>query len=131
MMEKTDIRAKAEEYLEKHRITELFTDLCTAVSFHKPVDVRKFLTEELKRRVEEGKEAGVFEDAEIDAVFQMSDLNNSGFISQEQCRKALMTLSSSMKQYEEAKEMTFPNQDVDLPTFQEYAKRLLKTMPKM
>jgi hypothetical protein len=29
-----ELKAKADEYLRKHRIVELFEDLCTAICFH-------------------------------------------------------------------------------------------------
>lgn len=37
----------AEEYLNKHRIVELFEDLCSSICFKKPEDVKKFIIDEL------------------------------------------------------------------------------------
>jgi hypothetical protein len=36
---------QTEEYLRKHRIEELFEDICTAVAYARPGDVKKFIKE--------------------------------------------------------------------------------------
>lgn len=43
-----DPREKANAYMEKHRITELFEELGTSLLYHRPEDLRKFLVEQLK-----------------------------------------------------------------------------------
>merc|ERR1712137_1343029 len=72
---------KADEYLKKHRIMELFNDLCASVCFQKPQDVRAFLLQELQTRENEGAECSFFEDAEVDAVFNLADLMGTGVVS--------------------------------------------------
>ena len=39
------LKEKAEEYLRKNRISELFEDLCTAICFKKPDNIREFLVD--------------------------------------------------------------------------------------
>ena len=51
---------KANEYLEKHRIMELFSDMAASLAFHKPNNVRSFLIQELTLREREGSERGLF-----------------------------------------------------------------------
>lgn len=47
-------KLQAEEYLRKHRIMELFEDLCTAVCYKKPENVEEFLVEQLELRKKNG-----------------------------------------------------------------------------
>ena len=39
---------RAENYLRKHRINELFEDLCTSICYDKPSNIQEFLREQLK-----------------------------------------------------------------------------------
>lgn len=50
----------AEDYLAKHRIVELFEDLCSAICFKKPDNVQKFIVEELQIKKISGFKTGVF-----------------------------------------------------------------------
>ncbi|CAK0877038.1 unnamed protein product [Prorocentrum cordatum] len=114
-----------EEYLEKQRIMELFNDLCASVAFNKPQDVRAFLLQELAKREREGAQAGLFEDSEIVAVFQLADLKSHGVISSKQARAALLSLASSERQRLNIETMELPD-ELDLPAFQEKAKSVLR-----
>mmetsp|Transcript_51108 Transcript_51108/g.136391 ORF Transcript_51108/g.136391 Transcript_51108/m.136391 type:complete len:132 (-) Transcript_51108:92-487(-) len=116
---------KADEYLRKHHILELMNDLCAATCFHKPVDVRSFLLEELQAREREGAERGFFEDRDVDAVFSLADLMETGIISDDQCRAALMSLANSQKQRDEVDLIELP-EEIDRRIFEEKAKELLK-----
>merc|ERR1719262_515794 len=103
---------------------ELFSDLAASLSFHKPANARAHLIQELNLREREGTEKGLFEEREIDAVFNMSDLMQTGSISGTQCREALLSLAGSQKQYEDAKAMEIPD-EVDMDTFRKNAKQVL------
>mmetsp|Transcript_73653 Transcript_73653/g.166925 ORF Transcript_73653/g.166925 Transcript_73653/m.166925 type:complete len:134 (-) Transcript_73653:134-535(-) len=116
---------KADEYLRKHRVMELFTDLCASVSFHKPQDVRGFLLQELQLREQNGAEAGFFEDQEIIAVFNLADLMQTGIISDKQARAALHALANSQKQKEAVEELELPV-EIDQNMFQQKAKEALR-----
>ncbi|CAK9104322.1 EF-hand calcium-binding domain-containing protein 10 [Durusdinium trenchii] len=116
---------KADEYLRKHRILELFSDLCASVCFHKPSDLRGFLLEELQLREREGAHAGNFEDAEIKAVFNLTDLMQMGVISEAQARKALLALANSHKQKEDVEAIELPP-EVDEAIFLQKAKDALQ-----
>eukprot|EP00746_Dinoflagellata_sp_MGD_P167239 gnl/MRDRNA2_/MRDRNA2_97706_c0_seq1.p2 gnl/MRDRNA2_/MRDRNA2_97706_c0~~gnl/MRDRNA2_/MRDRNA2_97706_c0_seq1.p2 ORF type:complete len:132 (+),score=43.47 gnl/MRDRNA2_/MRDRNA2_97706_c0_seq1:89-484(+) len=116
---------KADEYLKKHRIAELFNDLCASICFHKPKNVRQFLLQELQLKESEGAEAGLFEESEIDAVFALADLMQTGTISNTQCKEALLSLANSEKQQQDCKAVELPA-EVDIDTFREKAKEVLK-----
>mmetsp|Transcript_48872 Transcript_48872/g.116174 ORF Transcript_48872/g.116174 Transcript_48872/m.116174 type:complete len:140 (+) Transcript_48872:112-531(+) len=116
---------KADEYLKKHHVLELMNDLCAAVCFHKPQDVRGFLLQELQMREQEGAEAGLFEDSEIDAVFGLVDLMQTGIISDTQCRTALLSLANSQKQKEDIEALTLPD-EIDQTTFRDKAREVLR-----
>eukprot|EP00930_Biecheleria_cincta_P008825 TRINITY_DN110407_c0_g1_i1.p1 TRINITY_DN110407_c0_g1~~TRINITY_DN110407_c0_g1_i1.p1 ORF type:complete len:147 (-),score=29.33 TRINITY_DN110407_c0_g1_i1:173-571(-) len=115
---------KADEYLKKHRILELFNDLCSSVCFHKPDDVRGFLIQELQLREREGAEAGNFENAEIKAVFDLADLMQMGVISEAQARTALYSLANSQRQKDAVEALDIPP-EVDESTFYQKAKDCL------
>ncbi|CAD7957154.1 unnamed protein product [Amoebophrya sp. A120] len=83
---------EAEQYLKKHRINELFNDLCAALCYKKPENVKGFLVEELKKRQSAPATSMLFEDAEIEAVFRMADLMQVGTITASQCRQALCSI---------------------------------------
>mmetsp|Transcript_101200 Transcript_101200/g.286922 ORF Transcript_101200/g.286922 Transcript_101200/m.286922 type:complete len:134 (-) Transcript_101200:91-492(-) len=116
---------KADEYLNSHRIMELFNDLCASVCFHKPQDVRGFLLQELDRRDQEGAEAGFFEDQEIEAVFGLADLMQTGVISDKQARAALLSLAGSVKQKECVEALELP-EEIDQDHFKAKAQEALK-----
>ena len=54
------LKEKAEEYLRKNRISELFEDLCTAICFKKPDNIREFLVDQLKIKKMQGFKTGIF-----------------------------------------------------------------------
>mmetsp|Transcript_7686 Transcript_7686/g.14359 ORF Transcript_7686/g.14359 Transcript_7686/m.14359 type:complete len:134 (+) Transcript_7686:59-460(+) len=116
---------KADEYLRKHRIIEIFNDLCASLAFHKPGDVRDFLIQEIQKREHEGAEVGFFEDSEIVAVFNLMDLMQNGIITNNQAREALFSLTNSQKQKEAVEALEFP-EEVDSKTFQDMASRALR-----
>ncbi len=45
-------RDECEGYLRKHKIKELFEDLCTAISYKRPENVEEFLIKEIELRKE-------------------------------------------------------------------------------
>ena len=89
------LEERAEEYLRKHRIPELFEDLCSAVCFKRPENVQGFLKEQLKLKKLHGFKTGVFTKEEVANIFSLFDLKKDGFIGRETCRSALKTLASS------------------------------------
>mmetsp|Transcript_110923 Transcript_110923/g.324475 ORF Transcript_110923/g.324475 Transcript_110923/m.324475 type:complete len:141 (+) Transcript_110923:97-519(+) len=113
---------KADEYLRKHRILELFNDLCASVCFHKPQNVRDFLLKELELREQDGAEAGFFEEQEIIAVFNLADLMQTGIISDQQARAALASLANSQQQAEAVQALELPV-EIDMTMFQQLAKQ--------
>merc|ERR1712216_550446 len=122
-----EARRNADEYLSSHRILETLNDLATALCFHKPHganQVRDFLIRELQRRKIHGKEAGLFDNRELDAVFNLADLQNSGLISDSQCREALLSLACSEQQHAAISAEELPK-EVDRSTFLQKAKTLL------
>ncbi|CAD7932524.1 unnamed protein product [Amoebophrya sp. A25] len=114
---------EAEKYLKKHRINELFNDLCAAVCYKKPENVKAFLVDELKKR-QSGQASMLFEEDEIEAVFRMADLMQVGTITVSQCRQALCSIVNTQAQHDLASQLTFPDERVDLETFKKKVKEL-------
>mmetsp|Transcript_102243 Transcript_102243/g.286639 ORF Transcript_102243/g.286639 Transcript_102243/m.286639 type:complete len:143 (+) Transcript_102243:81-509(+) len=116
---------KANDYLNKHRIIELMNDLCAAVCFHKPDDVCGFLLQELTQRENEGEEHSFFEDSEINAVFGLVDLMQTGVITGEEARGALLSIANSQKQKDTVETMSLP-EELDATMFRQHAKEALR-----
>mmetsp|Transcript_47918 Transcript_47918/g.95324 ORF Transcript_47918/g.95324 Transcript_47918/m.95324 type:complete len:134 (+) Transcript_47918:67-468(+) len=116
---------KADEYLRKNSVMEMYNDLCAGLAFHKPHDVRDFLIQDLQRREHEGAEAGFFEDTEIVAVFNLMDLMQTGIISDKQAREALRSLTNPQKQ-KEAVEVLELAEEIDSKMFQDKARETLR-----
>eukprot|EP00933_Yihiella_yeosuensis_P029224 TRINITY_DN2288_c0_g1_i1.p1 TRINITY_DN2288_c0_g1~~TRINITY_DN2288_c0_g1_i1.p1 ORF type:complete len:127 (-),score=49.57 TRINITY_DN2288_c0_g1_i1:163-543(-) len=115
---------KADEYLKKHRIMELFNDLAASVAFQQPEDVKNFLIQELQLREREGAEAGNFEEAEIKAVFNLADLMQMGVISDKQAKTALLSLANSQMQKDNVEALELPA-EIDEKLFFQKAKDAL------
>lgn len=67
-------KLQAEEYLRKHHIVELFEDICTAIAYKKPEDVREFIVAELELRKTHGIHVPVFTEQEVENIFNLYDL---------------------------------------------------------
>ena len=63
-----------------------------------------------------GNRSIVYSDPELQNIFTLYDLKASGYITREQCREALQTLSNSKFHYQKAAEFTLPDK-VDLFAF--------------
>ena len=85
----------ADEYLRKHKVLELFEDLCTILSYKQPENIEQFLVDILKQRKEQGSRSIVYHEAELQNIFTLYDLKGAGHITREQCREALKTLANS------------------------------------
>eukprot|EP00395_MALV-II_sp_L67-2_P000022 gene22-73_t len=109
---------EAEEYLKKHRIHELFNDMCASLCFQKPTNVKDFLVSELKKREANPEKASMlFEDSEIEAVFRMADLMQVGSITVDQAKQALGSLVNTQAQQAVVEGLTFTGDRVDLEMF--------------
>ncbi|KAM3145124.1 hypothetical protein pb186bvf_002799 [Paramecium bursaria] len=89
---------KADHYVRQHRIIELFEDLCTAVAYEQPQDIKKFLIEQLKVKQKHGFKSGLFKHEEIENIFTLFDLRREGWISREQALEAFKTIAASQSQ---------------------------------
>jgi hypothetical protein len=48
------LKNQADEYLRKHRIVELFEDLCSDLCYEQPQNINEFLIERLKLKQKQG-----------------------------------------------------------------------------
>ncbi len=97
-------REQADAYLRKHRIVDLFEDLCTKICFKQPEDIDAFVVEQLKQKQQHGFKTGVYSDEEIGNVFFLFDLKREGQISRKACMEALKVLVSSEYQLRQVEE---------------------------
>ncbi|KAM3145293.1 hypothetical protein pb186bvf_002621 [Paramecium bursaria] len=87
-----------DQYLRKHRIIELFEDLCTKASFNQPENLEEFLVEDLKIKQQQGFLTPIFTKQEVSNIFDLFDLKRAGFITKENCKRALLTMAASQHQ---------------------------------
>ncbi|NXU51245.1 EFC10 protein, partial [Turnix velox] len=87
------------EYLERHRLPELFQRLSELLLYYRPENPREFLLEVLEK-VKAGKEAEgeypfLMDETNLEAMFQLLDVVGQGRITAAQYREALKTLGLS------------------------------------
>lgn len=94
-MDSADVTRRATaEYMEKHRLQELFAHLTQLVVYHQPEDPRAFLTEEIRKiQANGGKPEGLFTEDDLSTMFDIIDATNQGTISVEQLRRSCVNLA--------------------------------------
>ncbi|WAR25582.1 EFC10-like protein [Mya arenaria] len=84
------------QYLQEHRVLELFNNLTSQLIFSRPGDPKKFMIETLER-LQKSKNTKrdypcLFDDSNIQSVYGMLDPTNRGYITLKQYCEALDTL---------------------------------------
>eukprot|EP00759_Apiculatamorpha_spiralis_P006948 PhF_6_TR1413/c1_g1_i6/m.2468 len=87
-------RQKTTQYSSKTKIRELLSHLLSLVIYHQPTDVRGFIIEELNR-INAKKQSHLFDDDDIETMFDMVDITRRGTISSEQLRNACNNLGAA------------------------------------
>merc|ERR1711860_380248 len=99
---------EAREYLDNHRIVELFNNLTSHLIFKRPDDPKKHMIELLeklqKSRASKLDYPCLFDDTNIQSVYGMLDPTQRGYITVQQYREALTTLG--IKDFPECPEGT-------------------------
>ena len=62
-------------------------DLTTLLAYKQPDNMEQFLTQQIEARIKNGSRSIVYTEAEMQNIFTLYDLKNSGHISKEQCRE--------------------------------------------
>ncbi|XP_071083313.1 EF-hand calcium-binding domain-containing protein 10-like [Haliotis cracherodii] len=93
----------AHEYLDKHRVIDLFNNLTSQLIYSRPDDPKKFLISTLEKlhkcRSTKLDIPSLFDDSNIHSVFGMLDPTNRGYITLQQYNEALTTLG--VKKYDD------------------------------
>ncbi|CAF0774954.1 unnamed protein product [Brachionus calyciflorus] len=89
-------QAEAEEYLKKHKINDLITNITSHLVFNKPENPKESIIEYLER-LKKSKMANLyppclFEDQNLQSIFGMLDPSGKGHITYRQYAEALKTL---------------------------------------
>uniref|UniRef100_A0A667Y004 Si:dkey-42p14.3 n=1 Tax=Myripristis murdjan TaxID=586833 RepID=A0A667Y004_9TELE len=75
---------EAADYLEKHKIIELFDNLTSMLFFHRPENPREFLIEKLEQlrssKLRRVPGPSLFDSSNVDALFGILDPSNQGHI---------------------------------------------------
>ncbi|XP_064606329.1 EF-hand calcium-binding domain-containing protein 10-like [Liolophura sinensis] len=90
------LQQEATDYLEKHKIMELFNNMTAQLIFNRPDHPKIFMTEMLEQ-LQKSKTTHMdypclFDDSNIQSVFGMLDPTGSGCISLKQYTEAMKTL---------------------------------------
>ncbi|KAK3101060.1 hypothetical protein FSP39_000667 [Pinctada imbricata] len=87
---------EAREYLEQHRILELFNNLTSQLIYNRPENPKKYMIETLERlqksRATHLDYPCLFDDSNIQSVFGMLDPTNRGYVTAQQYKEAMATL---------------------------------------
>lgn len=83
---------QAQSYVEKKKIQELFSHLLQMVVYKKPDDPRAFMIEEIKK-LQGAKPSKLFDQAELEMMFDLIDVTKQEKISLPQLRNAYANLS--------------------------------------
>ncbi|XP_048739759.2 EF-hand calcium-binding domain-containing protein 10-like [Ostrea edulis] len=90
---------EAREYLEQHRVLELFNNMTAQLIYKRPENPKKYmidLLEKLQRsRATKHDYPCLFDDTNIQSVYNMLDPTNRGFITLQQYQEAMTTLGVS------------------------------------
>ncbi|KAK6175319.1 hypothetical protein SNE40_013807 [Patella caerulea] len=117
----------ATDYLEKHRIMELFNNMTSNLIYHRPDDPKQFMIEILeklqKSKNSKGNCPSLFDDSNIRSVFGILDPTNKGFITLQQYKEAMTTLG--VKNYPSSPELQ-ENELINMDTFYKDAKKGLE-----
>ncbi|XP_033114594.1 EF-hand calcium-binding domain-containing protein 10-like [Anneissia japonica] len=87
---------ESKEYLEKHKILELFDNITASLVFQRPENPKEFMIQEIKQ-MKEARTAQtdypcLFDDSNILSVYGMLDPTKKGFISLTQYKEALTAM---------------------------------------
>merc|ERR1711893_61559 len=84
------------DYLEEHRILELFDNLTAALIYSQPSNPKEFLIEQIEKLQKSQKTKldypCLFDETNIQSIFGMLDPTSQGYITLQQYREALTTL---------------------------------------
>ncbi|XP_071960824.1 EF-hand calcium-binding domain-containing protein 10-like [Antedon mediterranea] len=87
---------EAKEYLEKHKILELFDNITASLVFQRPENPKEFMIQEIKQlkeaRTTQMDYPCLFDDSNIMSVYGMLDPTKKGFITLTQYKEALTAL---------------------------------------
>eukprot|EP00245_Coleochaete_scutata_P006783 TRINITY_DN21568_c0_g1_i1.p1 TRINITY_DN21568_c0_g1~~TRINITY_DN21568_c0_g1_i1.p1 ORF type:complete len:139 (-),score=16.55 TRINITY_DN21568_c0_g1_i1:21-437(-) len=87
-----DPAVRAQEYMERHRLPELFEAMTRSLIYEKPKNPRAFLVQRLFNYQQADRLDPFFSDADLGILFGMFDITNKGVISDAQCNKAFGAL---------------------------------------
>ncbi|XP_030839484.1 EF-hand calcium-binding domain-containing protein 10-like [Strongylocentrotus purpuratus] len=92
----TPRETETNEYLDTHRIPELFHNITSQLVFHRPENPKTFMIDYISK-LKEGRTTQMnypclFDDTNIDSVFGMLDPTKKGHITLEQYREAMQTM---------------------------------------
>ncbi|XP_002732996.1 EF-hand calcium-binding domain-containing protein 10-like [Saccoglossus kowalevskii] len=94
---------EARDYLEKHRILDLFNNITAQLVFNRPEQPKRFMIEVIERlreaRTTQLDYPCIFDDSNIIAIFGMLDPTKKGFITLAQYKEAMSILG--VKSYDE------------------------------
>ncbi len=117
---------KYNEYMRQHKIPELFEDLCAAVAYKQPADVRQFLIEQIELRQSKNTVTlPMFTEKEVENVFYLYNLKKEESIPKFKAIEALKCMAHSQFDFEAVEKANGLPESVSLKKFKELAQKVL------
>jgi Mg2+/Co2+ transporter CorC len=95
-------RAATADYVQKHKIQELFSHLLQLVVHARPENPRQYMAEEVARLMKGAEPTRLLTDDELSMMFELIDVTKQKTISLGQCRNAYANLSTDGSKLEDS-----------------------------
>lgn len=100
--QESDQRAGTHEYVQKHKLNELFAHFLQLLLYHRPDSPRAFLCEEIKRIREEKVSSSLFTEKDLETMFDLIDVTKQRWITLQQLRNTYRNLATAVGENEES-----------------------------
>jgi hypothetical protein len=95
-------RAATTDYVQKHRVQDLFAHLMQLVVHHRPENPRQFMADEVAKLRSGQEPTRLLTDDELSMMFELIDVTKQKTISLAQCRNAYANLSNDGSKLEDS-----------------------------
>lgn len=87
--------AATQEYVQKHKINELFAHFLQLLLYEQPENPRAFLCEEIRKIREEKTSTSLFTERDLETMFDLIDVTKQRWITVQQLRNTCRNLATA------------------------------------
>lgn len=113
-------------YIKKKKVVQIFERLLGHIYFEKPENVIEAILNELKKIEHENQITNIFNEKDMEAMFDFVNLDRDQYISKEKCLLGLNQFVVNDRQQALIEKKEIENK-VDLQTFIKHAKDIINT----